>query len=205
MKGLWKCVVWVLAAAMLFACAPKAVVLSPGPVPMDPQVGRVEGPAAWSLWVRDARDARPAGQAGQKVGVLYTRFEKTPQDAFLDQTPAQYVRDQLRRYLLHRGLEASSQDKARIFLDLELKDFSLEEKPGAVWDEVTVRVAYTVIFYDVSGAELGRVRLEAQAQITSPANTKKQVEKAFREALADTFRALEGSDEFTRAIQRLGG
>ena len=186
-------------------CAPKAIVLSPGPVAMDAVRGRVEGPAAWSLWIRESRDARPPERAGQKLGVMYTRFEKAPQDVFLDLQPAEYLRDQLRRYLLHRGLEASSADKARAFLELELEAFALQEAPGAVWDEVTVRVAYTVAMFGPGGDEVGKVRLEAQKQVKSPGNSARQAEKAFREVLLDTFQALERSREFQELLRSLGG
>ncbi|NOY46268.1 MAG: hypothetical protein GXP50_12585 [Deltaproteobacteria bacterium] len=198
-------IVVILGLFSLWACAPKAVILDPGPVPMEAQPGWSDTPAAWSLWVRQVRDARPPERAGQRVGVLYTRFEKTPQDAFLEADPAAYVAQELRRYLLHRGLEASSQGKARIYLDLELREFSLEEVPGTVMDEIRVRVAYAVSFVDRGGNVLSKVKVEAENQVKSPGNTARRAEAAFREALMDTFRALAQSEEFRKVVARLGG
>ena len=191
----------VLFVAVLAAgCAPKAVVLSPGPIPVGTDMERVTGPSAWSVWVRAARDARVAEAKGQKLGTLYTRFEKKPQEAFLDQEPQDYVAAELRRYLLHRGLEASSEAKATVLIDLDLLAFSLEEKPGSVWDEIAVNVAYTATLYRADGEELGRVKLESQSQVKAPTNTEARVEEAFREALADTFRALANSSVFRQAV-----
>ncbi|GAB6063472.1 hypothetical protein [Deferrisoma palaeochoriense] len=201
-------IVGVASAALLgltVACAPKAVILNPGPVPMQAEPGWADTAAAWSLWVRSAKDARPPEKAGQRVGVLYTRFERNPQDAFLETNPAEYVAQQLSRYLLHRGLEASSQEKARLFVDVELQEFALEEVPGALWDEVGVRVAYTVAFVEPNGTVLGKVKVEAQNRIKVPGNTARRAEQAFREALLDTFRALDQSEEFRKVVERLGG
>ncbi len=182
-------------------CASKAVVLAPGLVPMPEGQPKSGGEAAWSAWVAQSRDARPEGQAGQKVGTLYTRFEKTAQVAYLEPTPAEYVRQQLSRYLLHKGLEASSGQVARVLLEVDLEECSLVENPGSVWDEITVRVGYTVRIMESGGRELGRVRLKGEAQRKSPGETKRQAEAALRDALADTFDALSRSDVFQKATQ----
>ncbi len=189
-----------LLALLAAGCAPKAVVLSPGPIPVGGDLERVTGPSAWSVWVRAARDARAPEFKGQKLGTLYTRFEKKPQEAFLDQEPQDYVAAELRRYLLHRGLEASSESKARVLIDLDVLAFSLEETPGSVWDEITVKVAYTATLYKADGEELGRVKLESESQVKAPTNTESRVEEALREALADTFRALANSSVFRQAV-----
>ncbi len=186
-------------------CAPKAVILSPGAVPMRSDVPRTEGPAAWSLWISESGDARPEDKAGQRLGTLYSRFEKTPQSAFLNRNPEEYLREQLSRYLLHRGLESSGPQTARVHLSLSVEEFRLVEKPGAVWDEVTVRVVYSVHFADPSGRDLGHVRLEGQAEVKSPLDTVKQTEKAFRGALGDTFEALARSEIFQRILSGRGG
>ncbi|RMG92290.1 MAG: hypothetical protein D6708_06730 [Candidatus Dadabacteria bacterium] len=201
-------IVGVASAALLgvtWGCAPKAVILNPGPVPMQAEPGWADTAAAWSLWVRGAQDARPPEKAGQRVGVLYTRFEQTPQDVFLETHPAEYVAEQLRRYLLHRGLEASSQEKARMLVDVELQEFALEEVPGALLDEVGVRVAYTVSFVEPNGTVLAKVKVEAQNRVKVPVNAERRAEQAFREALLDTFRALDQSEEFRKVLGRLGG
>lgn len=186
---------------LLWGCAPKAVILTPGAVPMPEGQPQTEGQAAWSLWLSEARDVRPEAQSGQKVGTLYTRFEKNPQAAYLEPAPAEYVREQLARYLLHRGLEASSAQNARILLGVDLEQCSVLENPGSLWDELTVRVGYTVRLMEPGGRELGRVRLKGEAQRNSPLNGKEQSEAALRDALADTFGALWRSDVFQRAIR----
>lgn len=195
-----------ICASFLFlglGCAPQAVILNPGQVEMPENAKRFEGPAAWSLWVSGARDVRAPGKAGQKVGTLYTRFQQSPQTAFLDRNPEVYVKEQLSRYLLHRGLEASGPQTAKVDLTVDLEEFSMVEDPGALWDEITVRVAYTVNFSDTSGRDLGRVRLEGQAQVKSPLNSEKQTDKALGDALADTFDALARSEVFQKIIQEV--
>lgn len=182
-------------------CASKSLVLAPGPVSMPEGQQRAEGGQAWSLWVAEARDVRPPGAAGQKVGTLYTRFQKNPQVAYLEPTPAEYVREQLSRFLLHRGLEASSAQSARLLLTVDLEECSVMENPGSVWDEITVRLGYTVRMADSGGRELGRVRLKGEVERRSPGEAKRQIEAAFRDALGDTFQALARSDEFQKAVR----
>ena len=181
------------------ACAPKALILEPGPLPLVPQpADRSEG----VLWVSQTRDVRPEGQAGPKVGVLYSRFEKTPQVAYLEPKPEIYVKDQLARYLFNVGLEAS-QDAARGFAAVELEDFSLSEVPGSVWDEVKLRVAYTVRIYERSGREIANVRLEGTQQLKIPMDVERQIEAAFRDAVTDTFQSLSRSEAFKAALVEL--
>lgn len=191
----------VLLLLLATGCASKAVVLAPGPVAM-PEGARQADAAAWSVWVSQARDVRPDAEMGrQQVGTLYTRFQKNPQVAYLEPAPAEYVRSELSRYLLHKGLEASGAQSARLLLSIELEECSVTENPGSVWDEVTVRVGYSVRLADAAGRELGRVRLKGEAQRKSPGETKRQAEAALRDALADTFQALARADVFQRAVQ----
>ncbi|MDW7711572.1 MAG: hypothetical protein SCH98_13970 [Deferrisomatales bacterium] len=189
-----------LVLAAVAGCASKAVVLDPGPVPMPDGASRAEGGHAWSLWVAQARDVRPEGEAGQKLGILYTRFQKNPRGAYLEPSPADYVGEQLSRYLLHRGLEASTSQSARLLLTVDLEQCSVLENPGSVWAEITVRVTYTVHLAEAGGRELGRVRLQGEAQRKSPGDSKRQAEVALRDALADTFDALARSDVFQKAV-----
>lgn len=190
----------ILLCAVSAGCASKAVVLAPGPVPM-PEAVRQADAVAWSVWVSEARDVRPEAEAGQRVGTLYTRFQKNPQTAYLEPAPAEYVRSELSRYLLHKGLEASTAQGARLHLAVELEECSVIENPGSVWDEVTVRVGYSVRLADASGRELGRVRLKGEAQRKSPGETRRQAEAALRDALADTFQALARAEVFQKGVQ----
>ena len=180
-------------------CASKAVILAPGAVPMAEGTKQAGDAAAWSLWVSSARDART--EAGQRVGTLYTRFEKTPQPAYLEPAPAQYIQQQLSRYLLHRGLEASDAGRARYLLAIDVEEFKLQENPGSAWDELDVTVAYTVRVAHFDGREFGSVRLQGGSQRKSPMDTKRQAEEALREALSDTFDALTRSEVFQRMLQ----
>ena len=184
-------------------CGSKAIVLAPGPVPMPADAARFEGPAAWSLWVSEARDARPPANAGQKVGTLYSRFEKAPQTAFLDQNPHAYIKEQLSLYLLHRGLEASEAQNARALLTVTVEQFSVKENPGSVYDEIAVALGYTVRFTDPKNTELGMIRLEGSKQLKVTVNARKDAEAAFREILADTFAGLAKSADFNRILKKL--
>ena len=73
---------------------------------------------------------------------------------------------------------------------------------GSVWDEISVRVAYTVKFYENNGAELGQVKLEGGKQVKVPVGSAKQAEQGLRDALADTFDALARSDVFEQILGR---
>jgi hypothetical protein len=188
-----------LAAAALGGCASQVVMLRPKSIPT---AGR-EAPQghAWSLWVAETRDVRPPEKAGPIVGTFYTRLRKTPQTVYVEPNPEVYLKEQLSRYLLSRGWEASGPDKARALLRLEVEDFGLVEVPGAVWNTVDLRVVYTVRVSDRSGQEIGRLRLEGGSQVHSPIDTSRQVETGFRDAVADTFDALTRSEAFQRAVR----
>ena len=190
-----------LALLLSAGCASRAVILAPGPIPVAADEGRVEGPLAWSVAVKEVIDARPQETQGERVGTLYSRVQGDPQAAFLDPSPPVYVKEQLSRYLLHRGLEASTPETAKVYLAVDLSEFALVVNPGRVWDEVLVRIAYTVRFSDRSGKDLGHVRLNAGKQIDVSLGSENQAKKAFREALAETFRSLAESDVFLRVLR----
>ncbi len=193
----------VFAAALALAvggCAPKAVLLTPVSAPL-PEGATAEGPTAWSLWVASSQDVRPADRSGRLLGTLYTRFEKTPQDALWDGYPVDYLKAQLARYLLHRGLEASEAGRARVHLAIDLEEFSVTEVPGPMWDELTVKVGYTVRLNDPRGQELGRVKLEGLSVVKTPMAPERQVVTAFADALADTFGALTQSETFQTVLR----
>lgn len=190
-----------LVAAACAGCAQQAIILRPGPISTPAPASR--DAASWSLWIAEARDARPEGQTGSKVGTFFSRFRKAPQTGYLEPNPEVYVKYQLSRFLFARGWEASSPDGARGYLRLSLEEFSMREDPGSVWDTTTVRVAYTVAISDRTGREIGRVRLEGGAETKSPLDTKRQVENAFRDAVAETLDALSRSEAFQKAVGQL--
>lgn len=197
-----------LALAGLLACggcASQAVVLKPDPVPFVAGGSGQRSAPAWSLWVAEARDVRAPGKSGPKVGTLYTRFLKTPQSAYVEPNPEMYIRDQLSRYLLSKGWEASGAGSAKTLLHVEAEEFSFTEDPGSVWDNVGVRVVYTVRIFNASGRELAHVKLEGASQFESPLNTERQIEKAFSNALSDTFEAFSRSDALRSALAQIGG
>jgi len=179
------------------ACAPKAITLQPGKTEWGE--ARDGGADAWSLWVAEAVDRRP-GASANKVGLLYPRLQREPQTVNMEPAPASYMEEELRRFLLHRGLEASEARRARLHLRVEVTDFSLKEKPGSVMDEITVRVEYTVRFVTPLGAELGSLRLEGSSIIQTPVSARRKAEEGFRNALADTFKSLLASDVFNRLL-----
>lgn len=188
-----------LSALVLGGCAAQTVMLRPKPIAAGP----AEAPVghSWSFWVAEARDARAPEKAGPVVGTFYTRFRKMPQTVYVEPNPEVYLREQLSRYLLSRGWEASGEDTARAFLRVDLEDFSLVEDPGTVWNTVNLRVAYSVRVSDRSGKEVGRLRLEGGSQVLSPIDTERQVESGFRDAVTDTFDAMTRSDAFRRAAE----
>jgi hypothetical protein len=188
-------------AAVCTGCAQQAIILKPSPIATPAPVSREA--ASWSLWIAEARDVRPEGQTGSKVGTFYSRFRKTPQTGYLEPNPEVYVKYQLSRYLFARGWEASGPDTAKGYLRLSLEEFSMKEDPGSVWDATDVRVAYTVVISNRAGQEFGRVRLEGGAQAKSPLDTTRQVENAFRDAVADTLDALSRSEAFQKAVGQL--
>jgi hypothetical protein len=192
----------VILSALAAGCAPNAMIIAPGELPLvaQPAGEKARGPL---LWVGSARDVRPQNRAGAKLGTLYTRIQKTPIPAFLDRNPELYVREQLGRFLFNRGLEAPGASAAAGFLSIELEDFSITEIPGSVWDEITLRIVYTVRFSDRGGREIGSVRLEGGSQITSPGNSRRALEEGFRGALAESFDSLARSEVFRRSVESL--
>lgn len=193
-----------VATSLLGGCAPQAIIVKPGPVPTSGAPVAAPQGQPWSIWVAEARDARVPEQAGNRIGTFYTRFTKKPQAGYLEPNPDVYLRQQLSRYLLSKGWEASSRENARALLKLEVEDFSMAEDPGAVWDSLNVKVVYVVRVEDLSGREIGKVRLEGGSQIKTPGDAPAQVESAFRSAVADTFDALTRSDAFRRALGATG-
>ena len=137
------------------------------------------------------------------MGLLYPRLQREPQTVKVEPAPVLYVEEELRRFLLHRGLEASEVRRAKLRLRVELTDFSLAEKPGSVMDEITVRVEYTVRFVTPQGAELGSLRLEGSSIIQTPVSARRKAEEGFRSALADTFKSLLASDVFGRLLTQV--
>jgi hypothetical protein len=191
-----------LAVALLaVACAPTSIVLQPGKAEWgEAQDG---GADAWSLWVGEVKDLRTNAAEGTKVGLFYPKLVTEPQTVYVAPEPARYVRDELSRFLLHRGLEASAANRAKLHLRSELTDFSLVEKPGPVMDEITVRVEYTVRFTTPQGAELGSLRLEGSSIIRTPVSASRKAEEGFRDALSDTFEPLLASEVFGRALDQV--
>ena len=188
-------------ALLVSGCAPKAVTLKPG----EASWGDVRdgGDQAWSLWVDEVRDLRP-GADGAKVGLFYPKFQSEPQTVYVKPEPARYVRQEMSRYLLHRGLEASEGRRAKLLLRVELTEFSLAEAPGSVMDEITVQVGYTVRFVDQRGSDLGHMRLQGSRIIQTPVAAQRKAEEGFRDALADTFDPLLQSEVFAKVMSQVG-
>ncbi|MDF1553098.1 MAG: hypothetical protein P1P84_08560 [Deferrisomatales bacterium] len=201
--GVSRAVLLLMAVVFLAAgCAPTSITLQPGKTEWG--AAQEGGGDAWSLWVADVKDLRSTAAAeGAKVGLLYPNYQTEPQTAYLAPEPTRYVRDELSRFLLHRGLEASEGRRAKLHLRLELTDFSLVEKPGAVMDEIRLRVEYTVRFVAPQGAELGSLRLEGSRMIQTPISTRRKAEEGFRDAVSDTFAPLLASDVFVRAMNQV--
>ena len=186
---------------LLAGCVPKTVTLQPGETSWgDAQEGGVD---AWSVWVQEVRDLRPNAAEGAKVGLFHPRLQAEPQTVYVKPLPAEYVRNELSRFLLHRGLEASEQRRAKLLLRLELTEFSMAEDPGSVMDTITVRVEYTVHFLNQQQVELGSLRLEGSGIIQTPVSVPRKTQQAFRDAVADTFRTLAKNEVFGRALSQV--
>lgn len=195
---------WMLGCLLLAGCAANSVVVEPGSLPLVPMESRAEQKEA-PLWVSGARDVRPADRAGPKLGTLYTRIQRDPLAAFLDRNPEVYVKEQLGRFLFNRRLEAPGAGAARVFAAIELEEFSATQLAGALWSEITVRVAYTVRLTDPAGNELGKVRLEGSAESRTPFAATAQVEKALRIAVTDTFEAFVRSPVLKSVLEGVKG
>lgn len=189
----------------LSGCASQAVVLKPDAIPFTAPAKEPSSPQTWSLWVAGARDSRDPGKTGPRAGTLFSRVWNTPSSAYVEPNPEVYVREQLARYLLKKGWEASGAATARALLYVDIEDFSFVEDPGVVWDHVGVRVVYSVRILNASNQEVGRVRLEGSSQFDTPLDTERELEKAFSAALSDTFEAFSRSDVLRAALAQTGG
>lgn len=193
----------VFAFPFLNGCASNKIMISPGDVTKTLSTPPALDDASWSMWVNPAVDKRNAAEEERIVGTLYTRFKKTPMKAYLDKNPARYLQEQLSKYLLRKGHEASSSELAKAFLTINLTKFEVSEVPGSVWDELNISLSYQVKFSDRNDRELGQVLLDAGSTTKTPLRTKPEIENAFRQALADTFESLINSSEFKSIVQEV--
>jgi len=191
----------VFAFPFLNGCASNKILISPGEVTKTLSTPPALDDASWSMWVNPAVDKRDAADEERIVGTVYTRFKKTPIKAYLDKSPALYLQEQLSKYLLRKGHEASTPELAKTFLTINLTKFEVSEIPGSVWDELNISLSYQVNFSDRTDRELGQVLLDAGSTIKTPLRTKPEIESAFRQALADTFESLINSSEFKSMVQ----
>lgn len=175
--------------------------------------GRVNAPAAqgqptekWSFWVRTVVDQRPADFVGTpRIGKLGQRFDEQQTMVYLDAVPDQYLRDQLKLFLLSTGMEAASADKAKIFLDVTLTSFAVEVDNTSVLDKLDFSLDFDIKFYAADGQYLGSVRLPEKRWIKlfSPfGSNQESLELLIRDTLSSTFGLLAQSDVFKSSAEK---
>lgn len=185
-----------LSGLILGGCASESLMLRPGNIDVAAAGGQTN---RWSLWVEEARDLRPEPTTGPKVGAIDQRFSEQPTTVYLEPAPADYVRAEMGRYLLANGLEASSADRARALLSLELLRFEITRNSKDVFDQVTVSVEIKANFRDRSGNDLGAVKVPAERSIQTPVGSREKMQELVRATLGDVFEALAASETFRRA------
>lgn len=195
-------VIFLMAAALAIGgCAVKSMLITPGRVEVASAVGQ---PAEkWNFWVRKIADERPAGELGTpRIGKLEQRFDATGTVVHLDMLPEQYIGEQLKLFLLKTGMEASSPEKAKTFLEVSLTEFSVEADKTGVLDKLDLNLDYTVRFYDLEGKLLGTVRVPEKRwiKVFAPvASRQESLEVLIRDAVASTLEVLSQSEVYKQA------
>lgn len=196
-------VIFLMLAALisLGGCAVKSMLITPGRAEVASAAGQ---PAEkWNFWVRKTTDERPAGAAGSpKIGKLEQRFDATGTVVHLDMPPDQYIAEQVKLFLLKTGMEASSPEKAKTFLEISLTEFSVEADKTGVLDKLDLNLDYTVRFYDLEGKLLGTVRVPEKRwiKVFAPvASRQESLEVLIRDAVASTLTVLSQSEVYKQA------
>lgn len=194
-----KALVVLLFCAFLFGgCASKDLLVTPGRVPAPAaEQGKTDN---WAFWIKRVTDERPGSANGQPaIGGLPQRFNEAKTNVFLDRTPDLYLKEQLTLFLLNWGLEASTMDKAKVYMDVAVHDFGFTGDVANVLDKLEFSVDFDVKFFNPQGDYLGSVRIPEKRwmQRFSPMGSDKEsLEVLIRDTLNSTFTALAQSELF---------
>lgn len=195
-----------LMLSMLFvgSCARRDMLIAPGRLNMSSAAGQPTD--KWTFWVRSVVDSRSSEFAGKpRIGHLGQRFDEADTTVHLDALPDQYLKEQLKLFLLNTGLEASEEQKAKVFLDVNLFVFKLEADTTSVLDKLDFDLDFEVKFYAAAdGRYLGAVRLPEQRWIKhfSPfGSNKDSLELLVRDTVSSTFGLLAQADVFKTAAE----
>lgn len=185
-------------------CARRDMLITPGRLNMTSASGQPTD--KWNFWVRSVVDARSGEYVGgPRIGRLGQRFDEADTNVHLDALPDQYLKEQLKLFLLNTGLEAADQEKAKVFLDVNLTVFKLEADTTSVLDKLDFSLDFEVKFYAAAdGRYLGAVRLPEQRWIKhfSPfGSNKESLELLVRDTVSSTFGLLAQSDVFKTAAE----
>lgn len=202
----------VLLAVCLLSVFLAAGCTQTGLLKIEPGLVDVTSPAAqpgisgrWTFWIRNVVDERGELLAGRPgIGTLDQRFAEANTTVELEQAPADYLRNQLSRFLLNRGMEASSQEKAAVYLDVYLTRFTVSRDSSTVLDKILFDVDYRVVFTAHTGEEIGTVRLPDGRWIkgVSLFGSKAKIEALMRESLADSFKKLSETEIYSLAAAK---
>lgn len=194
----------VLSLFAFAGCAQKDLLVTPGRVNASAASGQPID--KWTFWVRTVVDQRPTDYVGTpRIGKLGQRFDENQTMVYLDALPDQYLKEQLKLFLLGTGMEAASSDKAKVFVDVTLTNFMLEVDNTSVLDKLDFSIDFDLKFYAADGQYLGAVRLPEKRWIKlfSPfGSSKESLELLVRDTLASTFGLLAQSEVFKTSADR---
>lgn len=158
----------------------------------------------WSFFVRNVTDARPGKVAGTKnIGTADQRFSKDDATIELDREPTVYMREQVSRFLFLRGMEASSMERAKVFIDISVERFEVVRDSKSMADKTTFYIDFSARFFTRNGEELGTVTLSKNqwTKKVTPFGGEKQLGELVTNALAGGLISMEKSDIYMKAAQ----
>jgi hypothetical protein len=196
-----------LALACIFMAVPcmASTVMKIVPPQIELKKTSTEAAEKWSFFVRDVTDARPGNVAATKtIGTADQRFSDDDATIELDREPTVFIREQVGRFLLLRGMEASSTERAKVFIDISLERFEVVRDSKSLAEKTTFYLGFSARFFTNGGDELGTVAL-AKNQWTkkvTPFGGEKALGELITNALVGALTSMEKSDIYLLAAEK---
>ncbi len=188
----------------LTGCAKDSVLVTVDPLEYQ-TVAVDQSSEKWNMRVRQVNDLRPiAAVNAASIGSVDQRFGEADLAVNLDPPPAELLKRELSRFLFKRGLEASSDRRARVFLDINIRKFDLTRDSTGVSDISTLDVEYAIDFFTAQGELLGTVTLPDSRWIknVSPFTGTSDYKQLVTDSLTATFNELTKTKTYAEAAAR---
>lgn len=197
-------ILFAMIALVASGCARTEVLVTPGRVTVPAFKEQMAG--KWVFWIRSVADEREEADKSQptRIGELGQRFDENKTVVYMDKAPDAYLKEQLSLYLLNQEMEASSSDKAKVFLDIALKKFRMGADATQFLDQLEFTIDYEIKFHNANGLFLGSVRFPEKRMIKdfTPLGAQKvTLETLILDTMTSTFTLLAQSDIYKAAAE----